>query len=95
MYTELPWGGLTWVIHKNGHLSITLSYMLILISPSHHSNGVLSSNNRKALACVNCMNVLKRWPPSGGAREDISGSTHPFQIKFQNYFTVFLSEILF
>lgn len=50
--------GLTWVIHKNGHLSITLSYMLMLISPSHHSNGVLSSNKREALACGNCMYVL-------------------------------------
>lgn len=58
MYTELPGGGggcFTWVIHKNGHLSITLSYMLILISPSHHSNGGLSSNKRNALASVNCM----------------------------------------
>lgn len=81
MYTELPGGGggvLTWVMNKNGHLSITLSYMLIFSSALHSSNEVLSSNNRKLLACVNCMDVLKRWPPSGGAREDISGSTGPF-----------------
>lgn len=39
--TELSGGGcLTWVrvkMHKNGHLSITLSYMLIIIYQSHHS----------------------------------------------------------
>lgn len=32
MYTELPRGVLTWVMNKNGHLSITLSYMLIFIT---------------------------------------------------------------
>lgn len=40
------------------------------------------------------MYVLKRWPPSGEAGEHVSGITHPFQIKFQNYFTVLPSKIL-
>lgn len=41
---------------KNGHLSITLFYMLIIIPQSHHSAGVSSSNKGKTFAYrFNCM----------------------------------------
>lgn len=71
-------GGLSWVTHENGHLFITMAHRIIIIFPSLLE--FLLSNKRTgkrpesvSKACPLSLDVLKRWPPGGGARGGIFG----------------------